>query len=438
MNQRNRQTLTLAATVWGLVQFFGVLVRAELLIEEKNQPAALTSADSSVEASGQPSSSRITAQPVQPVVIAPQAYPVQPVIFTAAPVAAPVAAPLSKVVSAPSAAASPSEEGREPSRMELVRRERMRQELQNEDILQERLEELRLQDEKRRTSQVLGTSDEKTPAVTEQVVSVPVTERAAGTSVSSAVATVEQESSADVTTLRLTPRFGMPGFQGQSSYNLQGRYAVGAGVDVGFSDHLSFELGYTYGEYGVGLNSATAAGLGPLVGGWGWNYNPNNTTGVLRQNVVDAGIKLHMLGRQSKLRPFIGGGAGYSRSFLNYDQRIVNYMRQFGFNSPDYDLTQFLANASAGVELQLSKSVVVGLTYRYFTVLSSRQNTELFNPALYGAFPVGGFNPYGYGYGYGYGLPGAGSFAELEKQVTGGTLANTNFYSVMATVGFSF
>ena len=41
-----------------------------------------------------------------------------------------------------------------------MRRERTREELKNEDILQERLEELRLRDEKRRTDQLLGTTSQ--------------------------------------------------------------------------------------------------------------------------------------------------------------------------------------------------------------------------------------------------------------------------------------
>jgi len=277
------------------------------------------------------------------------------------------------------------------------------------------------------------------PMVTEQVVSVPVTERprqALAESVASEGASVAQamrSEEEDLTTLRLSPRVGLSDFRGQSPYQLQGRYTVGAGIDVGVSDHLTFELGYSYSEYGVALNSATAMGLAPVLGmgGYGFNYNQNSNTGMLRQNVLDTGLKVHLLGRRSRLRPFIGGGAGYSRSFLNYDPRIVDFMRSVGYGlSRDYDLTQFLANASAGMELQLSKSVMVGLTYRYYTVLASRQNQNLYNPALYGGVPGA---PYAYGY---YG--GAASLSELDKQYVGGSIANTSFYSVTGTVSFVF
>src|SRR4051812_40446870 len=59
-----------------------------------------------------------------------------------------------RLVSEPQAAVQP--EVQSQSRTELMRRERTRTELKNEDILQERLEELRLRDEKRRGQQLLG------------------------------------------------------------------------------------------------------------------------------------------------------------------------------------------------------------------------------------------------------------------------------------------
>jgi len=444
--------LTVAGGIWDKAAL------AELVVEGQTPAShAVMTADTATD--GANSGANVAgnsqaAEPVQVVAVKPQqvivpaqAYPVQPIV-----VAAPQVAP-----QAPAADAG----AERTTRTELVRRERMREELRNEDMLQERLEELRLQDEKRRTNQVLGVAVDAVPgqqlpllangapaqpvavqtAVTEQVVSVPVTDRL-GASQASAVSAAQLSDAASVSgdepaTLRLTPRGGLSTFStaaAQNPYLLQSRYTVGAGVDVGVSDHLTFELGYSFSEYGVALNSATALGLTPILGagGYGFSYDSNSSTGALKQNVVDAGLKVHLLGRQSKLRPFIGGGASYARSYLNYDARIVDYLQKIGFGgfSPDYDLTQFLANASAGMELQLSKSVVVGLTYKYYTVLSARQNQDLYNPALYGAYPAAA---------YAYGpYAGAASLAQLDKQYVGGSLSNASFYSIMGTIGFSF
>lgn len=436
---RAAQAAMILSTVASILALMPLSAHAELVVEEQGQGSAVTKADSIAEPV-QPVQTvqvvrPIAAQPVQQITVPAQAYPVQAV--------QPVV-----IAPAPQAPAPQADSSERTSRTELVRRERMREEVRNEDILQERLEELRLQDEKRRTNQVLGVAPEAAPVqgtllataapvaaqaapVAEQIVSVPVTERtgASGTS----VVVASDVSAEEPTSLRLTPRAGLSSFAGQNPYAIQGRFTLGAGVDVGVSDHLTFEMGYQFSEYGVALNSATALGLTPILGGgYGLSYDANNSTGVLKQNVVDAGLKVHLLGRQSKLRPFIGGGGAYARSYLNYDARIVDYLRRVGFGSTqDYDLTQFLAHASAGMELQLSKSVVVGLTYKYYTVLSSRQNQELYNPALYGYYPGAAYNGYG-------AYSGAAGLSTLDKQYVGGSLAATSFYSITGTVGFSF
>jgi len=460
MNRTRVQGIQKLRSAMALITAFGLAptqAKAELVVEGQTPAAPVMTADTAADPT--PVVKVVVPAPVQQVAVPSQPYPAQPYPVQPYPVQPIViAAPQAPVV-AQAAAAQTADSNDRTSRTELVRRERMREEVRNEDILQERLEELRLQDEKRRTGQVLGVTPDVAAApsallatatpvakmVTEQVVSVPVTERSPGNAgygtsgglnVSISSASVSDAPVEEVTTLRLAPRGGMSGFSGQNPYAMQGRYSIGAGLDVGVSDHLTFEMGYTFSEYGVALNSATALGLTPVLGagGYGFNYDANTSTGAFKQNVVDAGLKIHLLGRQSKLRPFIGGGAGYSRSYLNYDPRIVDFLRRAGYGvSPDYELNQFLANASAGMELQLSKSVVVGLSYKYYTVLSSRQNQDLYNPALYGGYTGAYYGGYGYG-----GLTGPGSLADLDKQYVGGSLATTSFYSIMATLGFSF
>lgn len=419
--------------------------RADLILEE-GSTSAITSPDSPAESAVRAQAPTPTpapavlptqviqqqplvqAAPSAPVVIPAQQYPV---FIPVAPAAAPAAAPEQDI-----------------SRGELARRERVREELKNEGILQERLEDLRLRDEKNRVDQMLGQSSASSatpalaapvaptapaPAVIEdQVVSVPVLDRGATGGSSSLKASDLQASSdledAEIFTIRLTPRGGLSSFTGQSPYNIQGRYTMGVGVDMGVSDHLGFEINYSYSDYGLSLNDATAMQLGGLLGPYGFAYGgANNFTGSFRQNVADAGLKLHLLGAGSRIRPFIGGGAGYSKSFLNYDPRILNFLRQFGYGVPaDYELSQFLAYATAGLEVKLSKSVSVGASYRYYTVLASRQNQDLYNPALYGAYPGTLWHP------------GRLNMNSIEQQYVGGSLSNSSFNSVTATVSFQF
>jgi outer membrane protein W len=343
------------------------------------------------------------------------------------------------------------------TKSELMRRERVREELKNEDILQERLEELRLRDERNRVGQLFGTTDglsetsESNAALTEQKVVSPITERPGQVIVASASGSdnvalgslgqtdqinVSQASSTSNTTmvmaderarLSIAPRGGLSNMAGSQLYNIQSRYTAGLGFDIGVSSNLSFELGYAFSEYGVALTSTN-----PTVVNYQY-YTGNSEPLAMKQNVLDAGLKVYLLGEDAKLRPFLGASAGYSKSFINYDQRIIDELYRVGYQNllRDYEVSSFLGAVSAGFDVRLSKDVSVGTVFKYHTVLTARENQNLNNAAFYGY----GYNPYaGYGYSSVYGL----TSSDAEKQVLGGSLARSSFYSVLAGVSFNF
>ncbi len=385
-------------------------------------------------------------QPVQPVLI--QQPPVLPVQYIQV-------APPQQIAQESVAVTSAASVGPESfSRTELMRERRAREEVKNEDTLQERLEELRLIDEKKRAEQVLGLvpgapapvaiQAPAAPALVEQQVVVPVTERpgqvvepmlvasASPLVMGSSSVTAFSGDDSDQAIVYIQPRGGLSNINQSEAYQVEGRYSAGVGLGVSVSDNLSFELGYDYHEYAVALNSATAMGLGAYLNPYGISSpNQANRTGALKQNTVEAGLKLHFLGPNARLRPFIGGGAAYSKSFLNYDQRILNLMRNtYSPSLQDYEVSQFLGQASAGFDVRLSRSVSVGAVFKYYTVLNSRQNQDLNNQALYG------YSPAASAYGV-YGSPYT-SISDADKQFVGGSLAELSFYSVLGGVTFTF
>lgn len=350
------------------------------------------------------------------------------------------------------------------SKSELLRRERMRAEMRNEDILQERLEELRLRDEKRRTEELLSRSAASSVAAVspsqtlQEVVVAPVTEGgpssvavasvSTGTgipntaSLSPSVVRAEHSSSSNGFTneeeeirISLFPRTGLSEMTENSFYNVNGRYTVGLGVEVGVNDHVSFELGYAFSEYGVALSSAN-----PWVSqyqSWNGSYNPNSFESLaLKQNIVDAGLKLHLLGSASRLRPFIGGGAAYSKSFINYDGRIVDYLYQVGLSNMarDYEVNSFLGYLSTGFDIQLSRSVSVGTAFKYYRVLTARENQGLNAMAFTGYPGYPGMVPQ---YLHLQSQPPQQP-VDFEKATVGGSLARSSFFSITAGVSFEF
>ena len=428
----------------------------------------------------------VQAQQLQPQAVL---APVAQAPATQAP-AAVVPVAVTPVVSAPAPQVAPAtDELQNLSKSELMRRERVRTELKNEDILQERLEELRLRDERRRTDHLLGVQSgaeaaqpvgQVGPAFQlpkEEVVAAPLTERPGqvqavvqpvapvqavqpvqpqvqvasvqipapqdqfAASHSTAVSSSVSENG-EKTIVYVQPRFGISNFNGQQAYDIRPRYSGGLTLGVGISDNLSFEAGYTYSEFGIALNSTNPLVIQAQMMAGAQGYNGTFESQVMKRNVGELGLKIHLLGPDARLRPFIGGGGAYAKSFLNYNQNILTAIdsNPYYANSNlgrDYDLSQYLGFLSTGFDVRVSKAIAVGATFKYFTVLSSRQNQDINNLALAGGYQTAGYGYPGYypGYAYPYATTG---MPDYDKQTLGGSLAQNSFYSIEGAVTFSF
>jgi outer membrane protein W len=197
-----------------------------------------------------------------------------------------------------------------------------------------------------------------------------------------------------------------------NAFTVSGKGAAGIGLGMGVTDNLSVEVGYTYAEYGIGL--ANSAYIQQMFTGTSDTYD-------LKQNVFDIGMKLDLVSSDSRFRPFIGGGAAYSKGYLNYPTSVTQLYQQYSPNfSPDFESSDFLGYLSAGFDAQVSKTIAVGLNLRYYKVFSDSENENL----NYGSF---------YGSGY-YG----GGQVDQGKLLTGTQLAQSSFYSILGTVTFSF
>jgi hypothetical protein len=358
------------------------------------------------------------------------------------------------------------------SKAELMRRERQREELKNEDILQERLEELRLRDERRRTDEVLGvraSTGAPAPqmagmALKEEIVMSPVTDHAGTPGLAPAMAPAASVSNATLvgtpvaassetsmmaqstmsvapgmdsteksehTMISVAPRAGISNMTGDGTYfTVSPHFGAGVSAAIGASEYFTFQVGYTFNQYGVSMNSNN-----PFVrdaqfqaGALGQNSFQSLN---MNQNLFDAGMKVHLLSSESKIRPFVGGGGAYGRSYINFSQVVINQMNSvYGTNvSPDYTLSNFLAFLSAGMDFKVAKNIAVGADFRYYAVLSDSQSgySNAYNYAF-----TGGYNGSYFG-----GAMGANPLTS-DTAVAGNALARNSFYSIMGSVTFSF
>lgn len=325
------------------------------------------------------------------------------------------------------------------SKTEMMRRERVREELKNEDLLQERLEELRLRDEKVRTKQIF--SESSTSEKSAPVSGLPVQSEVVGAAVVSSdvvasaptspmvdrlqssqasISLSEMPSSPASTRFTIQPRGGISSMY-NTGYEVRPHFSGGIAIGASASEHVSVEAGYTYSEYGLALGS-TNPFVQQLQIQSGWNGSWTQESFGLKQNLFDLGMKLHFLGRDSVVRPYLGGGGAYGISFVNYSQTYLNAMNSSGLQAlaADSQINNFLGFLSAGLEVKISERIALGAMFRYYSILSSLGASQ---PAAFGSYA-------------GYGNYAAS--ANFEKQAVANTVSQNSFYSVLAGLSFTF
>jgi cytochrome b involved in lipid metabolism len=171
---------------------------------------------------------------------------------------------------------------------------------------------------------------------------------------------------------------------------------------------VTIQLGYTYSQYNVGLTSENSY--------YAYTNGQNLQTLTLNQNVFSAGVKIDLLGPDSRIRPYVSGGGAYSKGYVNYNSQILSqinanpYLASLG---TDYDVSQYLGYLGAGLDVAITRNISVGVDFKYYDVISSNQNNNLNNYAF------------------------SNSYVTPDKAYVGGSLANANFYTMMAGVTFS-
>ena len=332
-------------------------------------------------------------------------------------------------------------EKKQISRSERLRRHRMRAELRNEDKLTEKLEELRLKDEMRRL-EALNSADKKEEAKKEEALQAQkIAEAKAAEQISAqkvgelskeevsnqsvAAVKVEEEKKEDKMQVGLTARGGLSGVLGSNGFEISSRYAAGFTVSVDISDHFGFETGYTRAGYSIAQGNAFGYNPYSYYGGNAGFQNLSMT-----QNVFEIGPRFNILGRSSKVRPFVAAGVGYYRNSINLDDNTLAFVRMYNPNlAMDYNISGFLGYVGGGAEYKITDNIGITGLFKYYNVFSANQS----NPISSAAF----VSPNSYSnYGY-YGMSPMNANGDSRFQASK-TLGKANFYTIQAGLTVSF
>ena len=194
--------------------------------------------------------------------------------------------------------------------------------------------------------------------------------------------------------------------------NISPKFMTGVGIGFEASDYVGVEIGYSYSENGVRLDSTNTGGY--------YGYQTTNQL-TFKNNTFDIALKLYASSTDSKVRPYIGGGGAYSMGYINYDQQqqqAYGYYYGAANNSSDYQLKQFQGMAEAGLDIKLASNISLGAAFKFYKPLSSTESEE------------------GLQYGYFYSQPY--TMVDPNKQALRGTIrdSNTSVFQVSASVSF--
>lgn len=402
-------------------------VQAELVFDSQAPSPTNTTQIITVPAQNAP------AQPAAPAPVQPQQQQQQPaVIFIQQP------APQAQAQTAPSqisvgpAHVTDEEEAPAP-KSEMLRRQRMREELKNEDILKTRLEELRLREEQRLTQnltqQVSGDAVPMPAAapvvqpvgpapVAVEHVRTPVTDASATqTSTAKAGNLMEVGDPLSGATFSISPVFGTSILTNQVyGVDVAARFSTGLSLLAGIGDHFAVEGGYRFSQYGITMLSTN-----PFVNQAAFNnsyfYGGQMETHTVRQHLAELGARFYFLDRSIRIRPYLGAGVGYSWTFSDYSQQVQQYFMSRGGNT-SYQVDALMGVISGGLDVQINRNIAIGVGAKYYLAMAPFYRTNLFaNGNPYAGY-FGGTSP--------------------DKIYIGQSLGATSSFSIMGSATFSF
>jgi len=173
----------------------------------------------------------------------------------------------------------------------------------------------------------------------------------------------------------VAPIAGFGSVLGTDAASVMPRYALGGSIGFLISENIRLEGSYVYQEQEFtnprinSLGGMLPFGLGPVLS--------------LRQNVWSGGAKLFILGRESRFRPYLGGGLHWSRGNLNYSAtnlQVVAGQPQF---QTDFTLNQFGGFGELGTEIAITRAFVAQLNFKLAGVITSgTSNDQSFNSSI--------------------------------------------------------
>ena len=171
---------------------------------------------------------------------------------------------------------------------------------------------------------------------------------------------VETEARQDIS-IYLAPLAGLTSMVGNDTVDSTPKYAVGATAGVLLLHNLRLDASFIHAESSLSNPFFSSNGI------------PYGASGVFafNQNIVSAGAKFFILGRESRVRPFAGGGMSYSSGSLNYAAVYAARLAGQGQYLTELSMKNVQAFGEVGAEIAITRAIVANVSFAIGSVISS-------------------------------------------------------------------
>ncbi|MBL7543590.1 MAG: hypothetical protein JNL11_07215 [Bdellovibrionaceae bacterium] len=270
------------------------------------------------------------------------------------------------------------------SRADVMKKSRLDQEAQTETKIVEKLEQSRLDDEKRRADVLFGNKFDQMnkgqvssqvvepvqpsqpampPVIIQQVAPPPaeqkdvLTREAIREEIQSALKVEDEVPSTAVETKYFSALVGFPDYP--DSTNVRGNYSLGATFGTKYDDTYAVEGTFVFSNFS--MNPMYHNGfLAP-------DMDVNQYSGSI-------GMKYFML--SGMVKPFVGGLGQYT--YRTFQWANANYGSYYSNNETSTNSHAVDLGVNVGADVVFNSKFTVGIDYRYFFNLSSRRNQSAF------------------------------------------------------------
>lgn len=161
----------------------------------------------------------------------------------------------------------------------------------------------------------------------------------------------------------VSPFAGVASVIGNDTSDSTPKYAAGISAGALVSSNILLYGSYTYSLQDFSnprLNAANGITLA------------SSELFEMKQNSIEGGVRFYILGRDSRVRPFVGGGMGIAKSTLNYTAANQSILAQYSpLYGNEFSISQVNGLGELGAEIAITKSIVANASFKIRGVLSS-------------------------------------------------------------------